>query len=232
MKKKGEIDEMKNWNNIKTNDSWAVFKIMSEFVEGFERLAKIGPCVSIFGSARTQPENKYYKMAEELAFELTKNKYGVITGGGPGIMEAGNKGAKRGGGKSVGLNIELPFEQVSNDYIDNDKNINFDYFFVRKVMFIKYAQGFIVLPGGFGTLDEMFEALTLIQTKKSGKFPVILVGKEFWSGLMAWIKNTLLKEEKNISPEDLDLITIVDTPKEAVNHINDFYKKYHLKPNF
>ncbi|MBM77898.1 MAG: TIGR00730 family Rossman fold protein [Crocinitomicaceae bacterium] len=232
MKKKGEIDEMKNWNNIKTNDSWAVFKIMSEFVEGFERLAKIGPCVSIFGSARTQPDNKYYKMAEELAFELTKNKYGVITGGGPGIMEAGNKGAKRGGGKSVGLNIELPFEQVSNDYIDNDKNINFDYFFVRKVMFIKYAQGFIVLPGGFGTLDEMFEALTLIQTKKSGKFPVILVGKEFWSGLMTWIKNTLLKEEKNISPEDLDLITIVDTPKEAVNHINDFYKKYHLKPNF
>ena len=224
--------EMKNWNNIKTNDSWAVFKIMSEFVEGFERLAKIGPCVSIFGSARTNPENKYYVMAEELAYQLTKNKYGVITGGGPGIMEAGNKGAKRGGGKSVGLNIELPFEQVSNDYVDNDKCINFDYFFVRKVMFIKYAQGFIVLPGGYGTLDEMFEALTLIQTKKSGKFPVILVGKEFWSGLIEWIKNTLLKEEKNISPEDLDLITIVDSPEEAVDCINNFYKKYHLKPNF
>ena len=223
---------MKNWNNIKTNDSWAVFKIMSEFVEGFERLARIGPCVSIFGSARTSPENKYYKMAEELAFQLTKNKYGVITGGGPGIMEAGNKGAKRGGGKSVGLNIELPFEQVSNDYVDNDKRINFDYFFVRKVMFIKYAQGFIVLPGGFGTLDEMFEALTLIQTEKSGKFPVILVGKDFWSGLMEWIKTTLLKEEKNISPEDLNLIKIVDSPEEAVDHINDFYKKYHLKPNF
>jgi len=223
---------MKNWNNIKTNDSWAVFKIMSEFVEGFERLARIGPCVSIFGSARTSPENKYYKMAEELAFQLTKNKYGVITGGGPGIMEAGNKGAKRGGGKSVGLNIELPFEQVSNDYVDNDKRINFDYFFVRKVMFIKYAQGFIVLPGGFGTLDEMFEALTLIQTEKSGKFPVILVGKDFWSGLMEWIKTTLLTEEKNISPEDLDLIKIVDSPEEAVDHINDFYKKYHLKPNF
>ncbi len=223
---------MKNWNNIKTNDSWAVFKIMSEFVEGFERLARIGPCVSIFGSARTSPENKYYKMAEELAFQLTKNKYGVITGGGPGIMEAGNKGAKRGGGKSVGLNIELPFEQVSNDYVDNDKRINFDYFFVRKVMFIKYAQGFIVLPGGFGTLDEMFEALTLIQTEKSGKFPVILVGKDFWSGLMEWIKTTLLIEEKNISPEDLDLIKIVDSPEEAVDHINDFYKKYHLKPNF
>lgn len=223
---------MKNWNNIKTNDSWAVFKIMSEFVEGFERLAKIGPCVSIFGSARTSPENKYYVMAEELAFQLTKNKYGVITGGGPGIMEAGNKGAKRGGGKSVGLNIELPFEQVSNDYVDNDKCINFDYFFVRKVMFIKYAQGFIVLPGGYGTLDEMFEALTLIQTEKSGKFPVILVGKDFWSGLIEWIKNTLLKEENNISPEDLDLITIVDSPEEAVDCINKFYKKYHLKPNF
>lgn len=171
-------------------------------------------------------------MAEELAFQLTKNKYGVITGGGPGIMEAGNKGAKRGGGKSVGLNIELPFEQVSNDYIDNDKCINFDYFFVRKVMFIKYAQGFVVLPGGYGTLDEMFEALTLIQTEKSGKFPVILVGKDFWSGLIEWIKNTLLKEENNISPEDLDLITIVDSPEEAVDCINNFYKKYHLKPNF
>ena len=232
MSKEDINNQMKNWNNIKTNDSWAVFKIMSEFVEGFERLARIGPCVSIFGSARTNPENKYYKMAEELAYQLTKNKYGVITGGGPGIMEAGNKGAKRGGGKSVGLNIELPFEQKSNDYVDNDKRINFDYFFVRKVMFIKYAQGFVVLPGGFGTLDEMFEALTLIQTEKSGKFPVILVGKDFWSGLMDWIKTTLLDEEKNISPEDLDLITIVDTPKEAVNHINDFYKKYHLKPNF
>ncbi len=226
------IEKMKNWNNIKTNDSWAVFKIMSEFVEGFERLAKIGPCVSIFGSARTSPGNKYYKMAEELAYQLTTNKYGVITGGGPGIMEAGNKGAKRGGGKSVGLNIELPFEQVSNDYVDNDKLINFDYFFVRKVMFMKYAQGFIVLPGGFGTLDEMFEALTLIQTKKSGKFPVILVGKEFWSGLIDWIKKILLKEENNISAEDLELITIVDSPEEAVDCINDFYKKYHLKPNF
>jgi uncharacterized protein (TIGR00730 family) len=225
-------EEMKNWNNIKTNDSWAVFKIMAEFVDGFERLAKIGPCVSIFGSARTSPDNKYYKMAEEVAYQLTKNKYGVITGGGPGIMEAGNKGAKRGGGKSVGLNIELPFEQVSNDYVDNDKRINFEYFFVRKVMFIKYAQGFIVLPGGFGTLDEMFEALTLIQTEKSGKFPVILVGRDFWSGLIEWIKNILLKEENNISSEDLDLITIVDSPEEAVEYINDFYKKYHLKPNF
>ena len=222
----------KDWNNIKTQDSWEIFKIISEFVEGFERLSKIGPCVSIFGSARTKPENKYYKIAEELAYQLTLNKYGVITGGGGGIMEAGNKGANRGGGKSVGLNIQLPFEQEANKFIDKDKIINFDYFFVRKVMFIKYAQGFVVLPGGFGTLDEMFEALTLIQTHKSGNFPVILVGKKFWEGLLKWIKEMLLEEEGNISPEDMDLIKIVDSPNEAVEHINDFYKKYHLKPNF
>ena len=223
---------MKDWNDIKSHDSWEIFKIMGEFVEGFERLSKIGPCVSIFGSARTDPENKYYAIAEELAYQLTQHKFGVITGGGPGIMEAGNKGAKRGGGKSVGLNILLPFEQEPNFYIDNDKIINFDYFFVRKVMFIKYAQGFIVLPGGYGTLDEMFEALTLIQTKKSGKFPIILIGTEFWSGLINWIKDVLLKEENNISEEDLDLIKIVDSPEEAVKQINEFYKKYHLKPNF
>ena len=222
----------KDWNNIKTQDSWEIFKIISEFVEGFERLSKIGPCVSIFGSARTKPENKYYKIAEELAYQLTLNKYGVITGGGGGIMEAGNKGANRGGGKSVGLNIQLPFEQQANKFIDKDKIINFDYFFVRKVMFIKYAQGFVVLPGGFGTLDEMFEALTLIQTHKSGNFPVILVGKKFWDGLLKWIKEMLLEKEGNISPEDMDLIKIVDSPNEAVEHINDFYKKYHLKPNF
>jgi len=223
---------MKDWNDIKSHDSWEIFKIMGEFVEGFERLSKIGPCVSIFGSARTNPENKYYAIAEELAYQLTQHKFGVITGGGPGIMEAGNKGAKKGGGKSVGLNILLPFEQEPNIYIDNDKIINFDYFFVRKVMFIKYAQGFIVLPGGYGTLDEMFEALTLIQTKKSGKFPIILIGTEFWSGLINWIKDVLLKEENNISEEDLDLIKIVDSPEEAVKQINEFYKKYHLKPNF
>ena len=223
---------MKDWNNIKTRDSWEIFKIMGEFVEGFETMSRIGPCVSIFGSARTKPENKYYQLAEEVAYLLTKQKFGVITGGGPGIMEAGNKGAKRGGGKSVGLNIVLPFEQEANPYIDSDKIINFDYFFVRKVMFIKYAQGFIVLPGGFGTLDEMFEALTLIQTEKSGKFPVILIGKSFWSGLVDWIKEVLLAEENNISPEDLDLIQIVDTAEEAVKMINDYYKDHHLKPNF
>ena len=223
---------MKDWNNIKTRDSWEIFKIMGEFVEGFETMSRIGPCVSIFGSARTKPENKYYKIAEEVAYLLTQQKFGVITGGGPGIMEAGNKGAQRGGGKSVGLNIVLPFEQEANPYIDNDKIINFDYFFVRKVMFIKYAQGFIVLPGGYGTLDEMFEALTLIQTEKSGKFPVILIGRDFWSGLIDWIKNTLLEKEHNISPEDLDLIKIVDSAEEAVNHISDYYKNHHLKPNF
>ena len=223
---------MKDWNNIKTRDSWEIFKIMGEFVEGFETMSRIGPCVSIFGSARTKPENKYYQLAEEVAYLLTQQKFGVITGGGPGIMEAGNKGAKRGGGKSVGLNIVLPFEQEANPFIDNDKIINFDYFFVRKVMFIKYAQGFIVLPGGFGTLDEMFEALTLIQTEKSGKFPVILIGKSFWTGLIDWIKEVLLGEENNISPEDLDLIQIVDTAEEAVNMISDYYKNHHLKPNF
>ena len=223
---------MKDWNNIKTRDSWEIFKIMGEFVEGFETMSRIGPCVSIFGSARTKPENKYYQLAEEVAYLLTKQKFGVITGGGPGIMEAGNKGAKRGGGKSVGLNIVLPFEQEANPYIDSDKIINFDYFFIRKVMFIKYAQGFIVLPGGFGTLDEMFEALTLIQTEKSGKFPVILIGKSFWTGLIDWIKEVLLAEENNISPEDLDLIQIVDTAEDAVKMINDYYKDHHLKPNF
>ena len=223
---------MKDWNNIKTRDSWEIFKIMGEFVEGFETMSRIGPCVSIFGSARTKPENKYYQLAEEVAYLLTKQKFGVITGGGPGIMEAGNKGAKRGGGESVGLNIVLPFEQEANPYIDSDKIINFDYFFIRKVMFIKYAQGFIVLPGGFGTLDEMFEALTLIQTEKSGKFPVILIGKSFWTGLIDWIKEVLLAEENNISPEDLDLIQIVDTAEEAVKMINDYYKDHHLKPNF
>lgn len=227
-----EAFKQKTWNEIRINDSWAVFKIMSEFVEGYERLGKIGPCVSIFGSARTKPGTKYYQLAEDIAFKLTENDYGVITGGGPGIMEAGNKGAKKGKGISVGLNIDLPFEQEGNPYIDNDKLINFDYFFVRKVMFVKYAQGFIVLPGGFGTLDELFEAITLIQTSKTGKFPIILVGKEFWSGLLEWVKAILLDQEKNISPGDLDLMVLVDTAEEAVAEINKFYKKHMLTPNF
>jgi len=222
----------KDWNEVKTNDSWAIFKIMSEFVEGFDRLSRLSPCVSIFGSARTKPDNKYYILAEEIAYKLTTNGYGVITGGGPGIMEAGNKGASRGEGISVGLNIVLPFEQEGNPYIDPEKLINFDYFFVRKVMFVKYAQGFIVLPGGFGTLDELFEAITLIQTKKIGVFPIILVGSSFWSGLMEWVRNTLLDQESTISAKDLDLIQIVDTADDAVDAINRFYKQYMLKPNF
>ena len=230
--KKGRAFKMKSWNEVKTNDSWAVFKIMSEFVEGYERMDRIGPCVSIFGSARTSPDNKYYKLAEEIAFQLSQNDYGVITGGGPGIMEAGNRGANRGGGVSVGLNIELPFEQFDNPYIDRDKIINFDYFFVRKVMFVKYAQGFVVLPGGAGTLDELFEAFTLIQTKKIAKFPIILVGGDYWGGLIDWIKNTMLGEEKNISPEDMDLIKIVETPEEVIVEINNFYNKNSLKTNF
>ena len=224
--------DSKSWNEIKTKDSWQIFKIMSEFVDGYDTLSKIGPCVSIFGSARTREENPYYQLAEEIALKLTQNGYGVITGGGPGIMEAANKGAKNGGGKSVGLNIELPFEQSANLYIDHDKLINFDYFFVRKVMFVKYAQGFIVLPGGVGTLDELFEAITLIQTKKIGKFPIVLVGKSFWRGLIEWIKQVMLKKEKNISPEDLNLFSVVETADEALNIINEFYKKYGLKPNF
>ena len=222
----------KNWNAIKTSDSWQIFKIMSEFVEGFETMSKIGPCVSVFGSARTKSDNKFYKQAEEIGYLLTQSGYGVISGGGPGIMEAANKGAARGGGKSVGLNIELPFEQSANSFIDNDKLINFDYFFVRKVMFVKYAQGFIVLPGGVGTLDELFEAITLIQTQKIGRFPIVLVGKSYWEGLLDWIKATMLEKEKNISIEDLDLINVVDTSKQAVAVINNFYKKYTLKPNF
>jgi uncharacterized protein (TIGR00730 family) len=223
--------QQRTWNEIKTNDSWAIFKIMAEFVDGYERLSKIGPCVSIFGSARTKEDHKYYKLAESIAYNLTKNGYGVITGGGPGIMEAGNRGAARGKGTSVGLNIELPFEQHDNPYIDSDKSLDFDYFFVRKVMFVKYSQGFVVMPGGFGTLDELFEAITLIQTKKIGKFPIILVGTKFWSGLLDWIKNTLL-EEGNISPKDLNLISLVDTEDEVLEVIDTFYKKYNLSPNF
>ena len=222
----------KGWNDMKTNDSWATFKILSEFVMGYERMSRIGPCVSIFGSARLKPENKYYELASEIASKIVENGYGVITGGGPGIMEAGNKGAHLAGGTSVGLNITLPFEQHDNPYIDSDKSLDFDYFFARKVMFVKYSQGFIVMPGGFGTLDELFEAITLIQTKKIAKFPIILVGTEFWSGLMDWIKATLDKKFFTISPEDINLLHLVDTSDEAVKIINDFYAKYSLSPNF
>jgi hypothetical protein len=222
----------KGWSETKANDSWAIFKIMSEFVEGFEALQRIRPCVSVFGSARTKPNVGEYKLAEEIAFQLTQHGYGVITGGGPGIMEAANKGAQRGNGTSVGLNIELPFEQQPNPYIDKEKSLHFDYFFVRKVMFIKYSQGFIVLPGGFGTLDELFEALTLIQTQKIGRFPIILVGRKYWQGLYDWMKATMGDKHANINPDDLELFSMVDTAKEAVDAIDLFYSKYMLKPNF
>ncbi len=224
--------ENRDWHEIKVTDSWQIFKIMAEFVDGFEKLARIGPCVSIFGSARTDKESPYYKLAEDCARLLTERGYGVISGGGPGIMEAANKGAYEAGGKSVGLNIDLPFEQFHNKYIDRDKLLEFDYFFVRKVMFMKYSQGFIVLPGGFGTMDEMFEALTLIQTGKIARFPIVLVGTDYWKGLIDWIKTTMLETEKNINAEDLNLFRLVDTAEEAAEHIFRFYEKYVLKPNF
>jgi len=222
----------KTWNEIKTDDSWRVFKIMSEFVEGFEKLGRLGPSVAVFGSARTKPDNKYYQIAYEVGNLLVELGYGVITGGGPGIMEAANKGAKEGDGKSAGINIDLPFEQSANPYIDQDKLINFDYFFVRKTMFMKYAQGFIVLPGGFGTFDELFEALTLIQTGKIGHFPIVLIGSSYWSGLMKWVKEVMHSEEHNVNIEDFNLFTIVDTAEEAVKVIDKFYGQYLLSPNF
>ena len=221
----------KGWNEIKTNDSWAIFKIMGEFVSGFEKMSAIGPCVSIFGSARTTEDDPYYELAVKIAKSVAEAGYGIITGGGPGIMEAGNKGAHLAGGTSVGLNIDLPFEQHDNPYIDSDKSLDFDYFFVRKVMFVKYSQGFVVMPGGFGTLDELFEAMTLIQTHKIGKFPIILVGTDFWKGLIDWIKDVMLKAG-NISPNDLNLIKIVDTETEVVEIIDSFYKGRTLSPNF
>ena len=221
----------KDWAEIKGANSWMIFKVMSEFVEGLEKLAKIGPCVTIFGSARVKPSHTFYKMADEIAFQLVQQGYGVITGGGPGIMEAGNRGASRAKGRSVGLNIYLPHEQKGNIYIDADKLITFDYFFVRKVMFMKYSQGFIVMPGGFGTMDELTEALTLIQTKKIGRFPIVLVGKKFWTGLIDWWKKVLVGD-KMISPEDMDLFNLVDSPEDAVKVIDDFYSKYLLSPNF
>ena len=223
----------RQWSpGIRGENSWTMFKVLSEMVEGFETMNKIGPCVSIFGSARTKPENEYYQLAVKIAHRLTEEGFGIITGGGPGIMEAGNKGASMYGGASVGLNIEIPFEQNHNPYIDSDKNLFFRYFFIRKVMFVKYSQGFVVMPGGFGTLDEFFEAFTLIQTNKIERFPLILVGSEFWSGLMDWIRNALLEQNGNISPEDLNLVHVVDTEDEVLNILNEFYTEYNLSPNF
>jgi len=222
----------KDWNEIKTNDSWAIFKIMSEFVEGYERMAKIGPCVSVFGSARTKEDNAYYHLATEVSEKLAKAGFGVITGGGPGIMEAANKGARQGGGRSVGLNIDLPFEQNYNPYIDPEHNLEFNYFFVRKVIFVKYSQGFVIMPGGFGTLDELFESITLIQTKKINKRPVVLLGHEYWDGLVDWVRRIMLEKENNIAEVDMNYLKVVDTADEAVKYIEDFYKTHDLTPNF
>lgn len=222
----------KSWTEYQAESSWKIFKIMSEFVDGFDKMGKIGPCISIYGSARTKPDNPYYQITSDIAKRLVEEGFGVITGGGPGIMEAGNKGAKEAGGKSVGLNIELPMEQGFNPYIDQDKNLNFNYFFARKVMFVKYAQGFILLPGGFGTLDEMFEVITLIQTKKIERVPVILIGVEYWKGLFQWLRETMLANNY-INAEDLDLFVITDEIEEAISTINNFYEgKHKLRPNF
>ncbi len=226
-----KVLETRSWTVTKANDSWSVFKIMSEFVNGYETLSRIGPCVAIFGSARIKEDNKYYRMAVETAEKLVEKGFGIITGGGPGIMEAGNKGAHIAEGKSVGLNILLPHEQEPNQYIDNDKSINFDYFYIRKTMFTRYAQGFIAFPGGFGTLDELSEAITLIQTHKISHFPIIMVGSEFWSGLVEWFKTTLI-ENKVINETELGLFYVVDDVDEAVRVIDEFYQKSDLKPNF
>lgn len=226
------MKKMRTWTEIMSKDSWSIFKIMSEFVEGFEALQRIGPCVSIYGSARTGPETMVYQDAQRIASLLADAGYGVITGGGPGVMEAGNKGACMSGGASVGLNIELPFEQHDNPYIDKDKNINFDYFFVRKVMFVKYSQAFVVMPGGYGTLDELFEALTLVQTTKIDKRPIILYDSEYWTGLVQWFKEVLLEKYETISPADPDLMIMVDSPEEVVKVITDYHAKTPLKPNF
>ena len=225
------MNKNKKWNEIKTNDSWSIFKIMGEFVEGYETLSSIGPCISFFGSARIKPDNKYYKLAEEIAGEIANRGYGVITGGGPGAMEAANKGASKNKGKSVGLCIDLPYEEPNN-FIDKDKLLKFNYFFVRKVMFIRYSQGIIVMPGGFGTLDEVFEAATLIQTKEVEKFPIILVGSEYWRGVVDWMKETMLLENKHVSKEDLELFQIADTKKEVASILEEFHNNYEFSPNF
>ena len=224
-------NKTKNWNEVKANDSWALFKIMGEFVNGYEKMSSIGPCITVLGSARTTPEHQQYRLAVEISEAIVKSGLGVITGGGPGIMEAANKGARNGGGTSVGLNINLPFEQKPNYFIDQDKLMNFEHFFVRKVMFIKYSQGFVVMPGGLGTLDELFEALTLIQTEKIKRFPILLVGNEFWSGMVNWIKEVLLIENK-INLGDLDLVKVVETKDQVIDCLEDFYKKESFRPNF
>ncbi len=209
-------------SNLFTEDPWRVFRIMSEFVEGFEVLSQIGKAVSMFGSSRTLPGDKYYKLAEETAYRLAKQGYAVITGSGPGMMEAANKGTKRAKGVSIGLNIQIPSEQEPNKYVD--MLLDFRYFFVRKVMFVKYAKAFVIMPGGFGTLDEFFEAVNLIQTERIDKFPVVLFGSEYWNGLLDWLKAKVL-QVGNISRSDLDIFSVVNSPDEVARAINKFYKK-------
>ena len=223
---------MRDWTETKAHSSWQIFKIMAEFVQGFETLAKIGPCISIFGSARTKPGHKYYELAVDIAKRLAEEGFGIITGGGPGIMEAANKGANMAEGRSVGLNIDLPFEQSSNPYIDKDTFMNFDYFFVRKVMFTKYSQGFIMMPGGWGTMDEFFEVATLIQTRKFTQTPMICVGSTYWNGLFHWMRESMYVGEGNISPGDLDMIKVFDTAEDVVSYIKEFYTHNKLQPNF
>jgi uncharacterized protein (TIGR00730 family) len=226
------MSKQRRWSESKAHSSWQIFKIMAEFVDGFEALAKIGPCISIFGSARKQPGDSNYELTVEVAKRLSEEGFGIISGGGPGVMEAANKGAQLGGGKSVGLNIELPFEQHTNPYIDRDSNLNFEYFFVRKVMFTKYSQGFVMMPGGFGTMDEFFEVATLIQTGKMLQVPLILVGSSYWSGLLEWMHGTMLQTANNITKNDLALLKIADTPEEVADHVLQFYTKHPLQPNF
>lgn len=206
--------------NMPLEEPWRIFRIMAEFVEGFEELAPVGPAVSIFGSARTEPGNKYYQLAKDTAEAVSNAGFAVITGGGGGIMEAANLGAAEADGKSIGLNIELPFEQKPNEH--QNLSLHFKYFFCRKVMFLKYANGFVVMPGGFGTMDEFFESLVLIQTLKQAYFPVILMGSEFWKGLIDWIKDTMLNEGQYISPEDMDVFQVVDDPDEVAKILVNF----------
>lgn len=225
------LSKERRWSESKAHSSWQIFKIMAEFVDGFEALSKLGPCISIFGSARTMPAHPYYELTVEIARRLSEEGFGIISGGGPGVMEAANKGAQLGGGKSVGLNIDLPFEQHSNPFIDRVGNLNFEYFFVRKTMFTKYSQGFVMMPGGFGTMDEFFEVATLIQTGKMAQVPLILVGSEYWGGLMSWLKTTML-DNGYISDTDLHLLLMVDTAQEVVESVLSFYSRHPLQPNF
>jgi len=227
----GKMHKAKSWTTIQAESSWRMFKIISEFVEGFERMKDIGPCISIFGSARIKPESEEYKMATKVANLLAEEGYGIITGGGPGVMEAANLGARLAKAPSVGLNIDLPHEQHLNPYVDPDKILQFRYFFVRKVMFLKYAQGIVCMPGGFGTMDELFETLTLIQTGKIERIPVVLFDSDYWCGLVDWLKGRMLKELK-VSPDDLELFTVVDKAENVVSYINDFYARAQLRPNF